>query len=460
MTGVDVPGAVVPPGFCLREYVRVRAPRNLAFAPNGDLFVAAPATSTPGGSAGGPMNGSIVVYSDDDRDGIPTTSYFLTGLPSVHGVAFAGGYLYFSNQPATPPDGGVPQDIGLYRVRYTSGQRTAATAPELFATFDQGARWTHGLAATPSGVVYVTESTTGASVCDSRPLTGDVSIVDRATRTLVAQARGFRNPMYMRCHFRDETCIASELGEDEHRGTACNMGACALRGTTCDAPRSDCGGVCVDRQSDANHCGRCGHACGAGMSCVAGVCQAGCAPPRTMCAGTCVDTQTNPMHCGACGVTCVRGAREKLFVVRASTTYGYPCCYTQSVEGPLSDPRFNCGVVAREEAYFNIGETPFGLDWERGRWPAPFANGIFVALHGSYYLGPPGVGSRVIFAPTDPVTHAPSGEFTTFIDGWGPGSPQMRRATDIAFAPDGRMFVSDDWDGRIYWVAPMTLRRP
>ena len=27
-------------------------------------------------------------------------------------------------------------------------------------------------------------------------------------------ARGFRNPMYMRCHYRDEVCFATELGDD------------------------------------------------------------------------------------------------------------------------------------------------------------------------------------------------------------------------------------------------------
>ncbi len=360
MGGADVPGAVVPAGFCMREYVRVNAPRTMTFAPNGDLFVATPAEGTPGGSSGGPMGGAIIVYSDDDHDGVPESSYFLINQPRVHGLAFAGGYLYFTS------------DTTAYRLRYTFGQRAAAGAPESVAMFDAGSRWTHGMAATRGGIVYGTESTNGVSVCDGRPLTGDVSIINATTHTMTAQARGFRNPMYMRCHFRDETCMASELGED--------------------------------------------------------------------------------------GAT---GAREKLFVVRAATVYGYPCCFTQSLPGPFSDARFNCGMVEREEAFFNIGETPFGLDWERGRWPAPYTNGIFVGLHGSFYLSPgPGVGSRVTFASTNPVSHAPSGPFQPFVDGWGPTSPQLRRAADVAFSPDGRLFVSDDVGARIYWVAPTTLRRP
>ncbi len=446
--GADVPGAVVPPGFCMREFARVNAPRVLTFAPNGDLFVGAPLEPTPGLSGNGPMGGSIVVFSDDDRDGVSDTHYFLTNRAHVHGLAFIGAFLYFT-------DGSY-----VYRLAYATGQRAAVGAPEMVATFE-GGRWTHGLAATPSGILYATASTSGVSQCDGGPLSGEVSIVDRVAHVMTPQARGFRNPMYMRCHFRDETCIASELGEDETRGTACSASACGLGGTACAAPRTDCGGLCVDAETDAQNCGRCGNVCAAGMGCVAGTCRAGCAAPRAICGGVCVDLSTNPQHCGACGAGCRRGAREKLVVVRAATSYGYPCCHTQSVPGSASDPRFNCAMVQREEAFFNIGETPFGLDWERGLWPAPYTNALFVGLHGSAYRAPgAGAGSRVTFIATDPTSHAPMGESQTFVDGWGPTGLQLRRAADVAFARDGRLFVSDDVGNRVYWIAPTNLQRP
>ena len=47
--GHDVPGATVPAGFCMREFVTLPSPRVMALAPNGDLFVSTPSQLTPGG---------------------------------------------------------------------------------------------------------------------------------------------------------------------------------------------------------------------------------------------------------------------------------------------------------------------------------------------------------------------------------------------------------------------------
>ena len=58
---------------------------------------------------------------------------------------------------------------------------------------------------------------------------------------------------------------------------------------------------------------------------------------------------------------------------------------------------------------------------------------------------------------TSPGSLRPTGEATMFIHGFG---KPVGRATDVAFAPDGRMFVADDTSGKIYWVAPRTLAAP
>src|SRR5579871_2815840 len=52
--GTDVPGATAATGFCLKSFAQVAEARGIAFAPNGDLFVAAPSESAPGGASGGP----------------------------------------------------------------------------------------------------------------------------------------------------------------------------------------------------------------------------------------------------------------------------------------------------------------------------------------------------------------------------------------------------------------------
>src|SRR6185369_11946538 len=92
--GQDVAGASVPGGFCLRRFATVAEARTMVFAPNGDLFVAAPMTGTPGGASGGP--GAILVLSDDNHDGVAEVTTFATGIADVHGLTLGDGYLYFT----------------------------------------------------------------------------------------------------------------------------------------------------------------------------------------------------------------------------------------------------------------------------------------------------------------------------------------------------------------------------
>lgn len=183
-------------------------------------------------------------------------------------------------------------------------------------------------------------------------------------------AAGFRNPMYLRCHAKDEVCAATELGED-----------------------------------------------------------------------------------------LMPGAREKLVLLRAQTDYGYPCCYSAgaSVAGTVDGA---CDSVALEDSSFPLSDTPFGLDWERDLWPAPFRGSLFVALHGSFYSSPPWQGARIVFANVDPLTRAPTEGWRDFLLGFGPQGTPLERPADVLFAPDGRMFFADDQGGAIYWMAPLDLEAP
>ena len=89
-------------------------------------------------------------------------------------------------------------------------------------------------------------------------------------------------------------------------GTVCSGRQCT---TTCGANLIDCGGACVDGQSNPDHCGATGDCasgnagvqCAAGKSCVSGSCV--CAG-KTTCGGACVDTASDPNNCGGCGNVC------------------------------------------------------------------------------------------------------------------------------------------------------------
>jgi glucose/arabinose dehydrogenase len=149
------------------------------------------------------------------------------------------------------------------------------------------------------------------------------------------------------------------------------------------------------------------------------------------------------------------GAIEKLLVIPNTVQwFGYPCCYQRGV-GPLASSGA-CDEVQQEAVSIRLGDTPFGFDWERGRWPEPYRNALFVALHGSYYTGTNFVGAGVVYLRTDPATGIPLRQTPTrFIEATnGQAMPSLRRPTDVVFAPDGRMFVSDDYGGGIYMIAP------
>jgi hypothetical protein len=96
-----------------------------------------------------------------------------------------------------------------------------------------------------------------------------------------------------RCCPKGEVCLPPE-----HRGGKRRCG--------CPDKKTRCADECVNLHSDPHNCGRCGHACGAGSSCVAGRCTTTteCQPGQTVCAGVCVDLQSDPQNCGTCGTTC------------------------------------------------------------------------------------------------------------------------------------------------------------
>ena len=85
---------------------------------------------------------------------------------------------------------------------------------------------------------------------------------------------------------------------------ACVAGACVVR---CEPGMGDCDGDPANGcetgvVSNRFHCGACGNACVAPLTCEVTAC--GCQSGRARCGDACVDTQTNSANCGACGHAC------------------------------------------------------------------------------------------------------------------------------------------------------------
>ncbi len=149
------------------------------------------------------------------------------------------------------------------------------------------------------------------------------------------------------------------------------------------------------------------------------------------------------------------GGHEKLIQLAPNEHFGYPCCVDKNQPVPGANASL-CTNLSNEVLLIQLHDTPFGLDFEPGGFPAPYTNGIFIAKHGA--VGSETNSDVVYVAVSNGV---PMGMEQPFTSGFGfVGNTNNGRATDLTFAPDGRMFLIDDTNGAVYWIAPTTLQMP
>lgn len=376
--GPDLTWLQVPDGFCVHYFATVKMTRQLRFAPDGDLFVASPTTATTGGANNGIAG--IVILPDDDHDGTADSNItFLDNLPSTQGLMFAGRYFYYQDGAA------------IRRVPFAPGDRQPSAPSEIVTRMDNwpqdALHWPKVLDMAQDGAIYISNGSTQGEACTStRPLFGAVFRLGSDGSTADV-AKGFRNPIAMRCEADHNVCLVTELA--------------------------------LDYSANA-------------------------------------------------------GGREKLIAVRPGDDWGYPCCATHNV--PYAGVTYqdngrtpDCSGVTQETDSFIIGHTPFGLDFETGRWPARWANRVFVTLHGDFGTWR---GARIVAIALDPATGIPvpatelnggSGASASIQDlatGWDNGKQDHGRPAAVVFAPDGRLFVGDDQLGAVVWIAPVGLMRP
>jgi glucose/arabinose dehydrogenase len=160
------------------------------------------------------------------------------------------------------------------------------------------------------------------------------------------------------------------------------------------------------------------------------------------------------------------GGREKLVPIREGDDWGYPCCFTKGMAAPNISPLPDCSGVTAEDVSFLIGDTPFGVDFEPGKWAPPYSGAAFVPVHGAYGSW---TGARLVVIDVDPATGLPrpgsnlpnvsNGAMGVFATGWDDGTHAHGRPSAVAFAADGRLFVGNDNNGDIFWIAPLDLER-
>jgi glucose/arabinose dehydrogenase len=142
------PGSQIslPPGFKISLFANgLNTPRMMAFAPNGDLFVA---------NRGG---GQVVALPDRNQDGVTDSSeVFAEGLDNPHSLVFYNNYLY------------VASDDSVVRYPYKSGDLKASAAAQL-VTNDVvvgNGHTTRTIAISPDGKQLYLSAGSSCNVCE------------------------------------------------------------------------------------------------------------------------------------------------------------------------------------------------------------------------------------------------------------------------------------------------------
>jgi glucose/arabinose dehydrogenase len=150
---------------------------------------------------------------------------------------------------------------------------------------------------------------------------------------------------------------------------------------------------------------------------------------------------------------------EELVRIQAGDDYGWPYCYySNQYKKKVLAPDYGgdgqevgrCAAAKNPLISFPGHWGPMALAFYPGDQFGPrYQGGLFIAFHGSWNRAPlPQEGYRVVFVPF--ANGKPSGEYSTFAtDKRGPTS---LRASGVAVAPDGSLYISADQNGKIWRV--------
>jgi glucose/arabinose dehydrogenase len=152
---------------------------------------------------------------------------------------------------------------------------------------------------------------------------------------------------------------------------------------------------------------------------------------------------------------------EEFGAVPEGADYGWPYCFHDPVAGRkvLAPEYGGDGVVQGECARKSQPDIGFPGHWapmslafyDHDRLGPAYRGGAFLAFHGSWNRAPlPQAGYRVVFIPF--ANGRPTGAHQTFAT--DADSETGLRASGVAVAPDGALFISSDAAGTIWRVVP------
>lgn len=151
---------------------------------------------------------------------------------------------------------------------------------------------------------------------------------------------------------------------------------------------------------------------------------------------------------------------EELVRIRAGDDFGWPYCYySNQFKKKVLAPEYGgdgqkvgrCAEAKEPLMSFPGHWAPMALAFYPGdRFGPTYKGGLFLAFHGSWNRAPlPQQGYRVVFVPF--ANGRPGGSYSTFAS--GKEGPTSLRASGVAVAPDGSLYISADQNGKIWKVS-------
>jgi glucose/arabinose dehydrogenase len=144
---------------------------------------------------------------------------------------------------------------------------------------------------------------------------------------------------------------------------------------------------------------------------------------------------------------------DYLTSLKEGAFYGWPYAYW----GPNVDRRVQpqddekVKATVRPDFALPSHSAPLGLSFVQPGFKAPFAEGAFIGLHGSWNRNPP-VGYKVIFVPF--ANGRPSGPPVDFVTGFQADGKTMGRPVGVTVDPKGALIVADDLSNTVWRVTP------
>jgi glucose/arabinose dehydrogenase len=143
---------------------------------------------------------------------------------------------------------------------------------------------------------------------------------------------------------------------------------------------------------------------------------------------------------------------DTVHILREGGYFGWPFCHAGRIEDPDMGFPGACEGVPAPLVEIQAHSAPLGLAFYTGQaFPAAFRGDLFIALHGSWNRTEP-TGYKVARLRLDGST--PAGGLEDFVWGWldEATGEVTGRPVGLAVGPDGALYISDDFNGRIFRV--------